>query len=47
MRKYAALVLILLLAAIFITGCGETFTGIGKDTSRIGKGIKTVFIREE
>lgn len=46
MRKYSALILFLLLASMFITGCGETFTGIAKDSSRIGKGIKTVFVRE-
>jgi len=36
------------LAALVIqlTGCGETFQGIGKDVHRVGKGVKTIFIRD-
>jgi predicted small secreted protein len=46
MKKMLA---ILLLAAfsVCLLGCGETVHGIGKDASRIGKGVKTIFIREQ
>jgi predicted small secreted protein len=47
MRKHMAVILILLLISIFLVGCGETFSGIGKDSQRIGKGVKTIFIRGE
>ena len=29
-----------------LAGCGETFHGIGKDAKRMGKGVKTIFIRD-
>ena len=29
-----------------LAGCGETVQGIGKDAQRMGKGIKTIFIRD-
>ena len=29
-----------------LTGCGETVQAIGKDVRRMGKGVKTIFIRE-
>ena len=35
---------VLLLASLVLSGCGETFGGIKKDTLRIGKGIKTIFV---
>ena len=28
-----------------MAGCGETFSGVSKDASRIGKGVKTIFVR--
>ena len=34
------------LLALQLTGCGETFNGIGKDAKRMGKGVKTIFIRD-
>jgi len=47
MKRHVALILALIFVTLVITGCGETFSGIGKDARRIGKGVKTVFIREE
>ena len=47
MKRFFAIAILLAAATIFITGCGETFNGVAKDTRRIGKGVKTVFIREE
>ncbi len=41
MRMAGVLVAVVLLAAV-LSGCGETFNGIGKDTSRIWNGTKTV-----
>ncbi len=29
-----------------LSGCGETVSGIGKDARRIGKGVKTIFVRD-
>jgi predicted small secreted protein len=28
------------------TGCGETISGAGKDISRMGRGVKTIFVKE-
>ncbi|MBL7156784.1 MAG: hypothetical protein ISS92_01340 [Candidatus Omnitrophica bacterium] len=47
MKKYVALLLALIFTTLVITGCGETFSGVGKDTRRIGKGVKTIFVRDE
>ncbi|MDP3920320.1 MAG: hypothetical protein Q8R76_05895 [Candidatus Omnitrophota bacterium] len=37
-----------MLIAVFmvVAGCGETVRGIGRDASRIGHGVKTVFISD-
>ena len=45
--KKTLLLLILAIIGMYLAGCGETVSGIGKDAGRIGKGVKTVFIREE
>lgn len=45
MRKYMSIIAMLLLV-VFLTGCGETVTGMVKDTKRIGSGVKKVFVRE-
>lgn len=29
-----------------LAGCGETISGVGKDASRMGRGVKTIFIRD-
>ena len=47
MKRLISLALFLVFVTLFIAGCGETFSGVGKDARRIGKGVKTVFIREE
>ena len=47
MKKYVALISVLIMLAIFLTACGETISGMGKDVKRIGKGTKTIFIRED
>lgn len=41
MRTAGFLISVVLLAAV-LAGCGETFSGIGEDTSRIWRGTKTV-----
>ncbi len=46
MKKNIALVLALLLTSLIIGGCGETFNGISKDAQRVGKGVKTIFVRD-
>ena len=46
MKKSIALVLALIFVSLIIAGCGETFSGMGKDTRRMGKGIKTIFIKD-
>jgi len=45
MKKIITIMSLLLLVA-FLTGCGETITGMCKDTKRIGTGVRTVFIRD-
>jgi predicted small secreted protein len=47
MVKKIFLALVLISFCVASTGCGETISGIGKDVSRMGKGIKTVFIAED
>lgn len=41
-----ALVFLLAAIALELSGCGETASGIGKDWRRVGKGVKTIFIRD-
>ena len=42
----AVYVLFLLVIIAQLCGCGETLQGIGKDARRVGKGVKTIFIRD-
>jgi len=44
--KKLVLVALLTIVLLQLSGCGETIHGISKDTQRMGKGIKTIFIRE-
>lgn len=45
MKKYTV-ILILIVFAATLTGCGETVSGVGKDARRIGKGVKTIFVKD-
>jgi len=36
-----------LMIALFFAGCGSTVRGVGKDISRVGRGVKMIFISEE
>jgi len=45
MRK-AVSIMSLLLLIVFLAGCGETLTGVSKDSKRIGSGVRKIFIRE-
>jgi predicted small secreted protein len=47
MKRRVALVLGLIIASLITAGCGETVNGLSRDINRIGKGIKTVFMRGE
>ncbi|MFH1593357.1 MAG: hypothetical protein ABID09_01505 [Candidatus Omnitrophota bacterium] len=38
---------LIILTSVILTGCGETFSGMGKDIRRVGKGAKTVIFREK
>ncbi len=42
--------LLILFVLVFVTlalvGCGETVSGIGKDASRVTKGVRTIFLRD-
>ena len=42
--KFLASAAILALLCAGLSGCGETFRGVGKDVSRIGYGVKTIFV---
>ncbi|MFH1996060.1 MAG: hypothetical protein ABIJ27_03570 [Candidatus Omnitrophota bacterium] len=44
MTKIVAVVLLL---SVFSLGCGETVHGVGKDSKRMGRGIKTFFFRNQ
>jgi len=44
--KKIVLLVILLIFVVSATGCGETFSGIGTDARRIGRGVKTIFVRD-
>jgi len=46
MNRAAVIVLLLVLLSLTATGCGETFNGISKDAQRVGKGVKTIFVRD-
>ena len=46
MLKNLKILLLVVVCAIFIVGCGETVSGIGKDTNRMGKGLSTFFFRQ-
>lgn len=35
-----------LLAVFVLSGCGETVRGMGRDLSRVGRGVKTIFISD-
>jgi predicted small secreted protein len=42
-------VIVLVFLAIIIlqlSGCGETVQGVSKDVRRVGKGVRTIFIRD-
>lgn len=47
MKKYALVIVVVLLSSLVMAGCGETISGVGKDAGRIGKGVKTIFVRGE
>ncbi|MFH1594596.1 MAG: hypothetical protein ABID09_07875 [Candidatus Omnitrophota bacterium] len=47
MKRLSAILLIMILLSLVAAGCGETFSGLGKDARRVGKGTKTIFIRED
>ncbi len=41
------LIVVILLSFCFtLLGCGETLQGVGKDSRRMGKGVKTIFFRQ-
>ena len=44
--KRFILVVFLMVVILQLSGCGETTQGISKDWGRVGKGIKTIFIRD-
>lgn len=44
--KRVILIVFLTVVILQLSGCGETFHGVGKDWSRVGKGVKTIFTRD-
>lgn len=40
---YGPVIGIFILTLVF-SGCGETIRGVGRDISRIGRGVKTIFV---
>lgn len=45
MRKALPIIALILLVS-FLAGCGETVSGMVRDTKRIGSGVRKVFVRE-
>ncbi|MBN1353186.1 MAG: hypothetical protein JW994_00755 [Candidatus Omnitrophica bacterium] len=45
MKHKVRLLLVLLLLMFILSACGETINGVTKDAKRVGKGIRTIFIR--
>ena len=37
---------ILFMICAYLTGCGETASGVGKDVNRMGRGVSTFFFRQ-
>lgn len=46
MGRRIAVLLLAVVVVSALSGCGETFSGVGKDTNRIGRGVKTLLFRE-
>lgn len=46
MNRYHIIAAGFIIAAIFLSGCGETINGVVKDSQRIGRGVKTVIFRD-
>ncbi len=44
MKQSAAKWVVFLLLVLLVAGCGETIQGIGKDTLRMVRGVKTIFV---
>lgn len=44
--KKIFLALFLFAVTISLCGCGETVSGVGKDASRMGRGVNTFFFRQ-
>ena len=44
--KKCIMLIMLAIFCISVSGCGETLYGVGKDFRRVGKGIKTIFVRD-
>ena len=39
-------VVMMALGLFVLSGCGETIRGVGRDTSRIAYGVKTIFVSQ-
>lgn len=44
--KRIALLILLIVTSLSLAGCGETVSGVGKDVSRMGRGVNTFFFRQ-
>ena len=44
--KKGILIILLIGICAFLSGCGETISGVGKDANRMGKGVSTFFFRQ-
>ena len=44
--KRLVLSMLLLAMCVFLFGCGETVSGVGKDVNRMGRGVNTFFFRQ-
>ncbi len=44
--KTLIFVFLLITISVFLIGCGETISGVGKDVNRMGRGVSTFFFRQ-
>ena len=44
--KKLTIAVFMFIVLLQLSGCGETLHGVGKDWGRMGRGVKTIFVRD-
>jgi len=45
-KNNTGLLFFVVIVVFFVTGCGETVRGLGRDMNRVGRGVKTIFVSD-